>query len=551
MTPASMSVHPFGSPDAATADLNLEEQYEAFVNIDGTLTKERDAAIPRVLYGRKGSGKSHYLRALNALKAGDPSVLAFGPSTNPPPHSWVIRLSIALQRSAIPTWTDLWQKAILASAAVTLLYDSDNRQESAVHATFTSRLEPATLLALGLKERPAGHMTPFGAARHLLGRCGTLERFHRMLDQPQWQVLEEALEPVLAGSPPLYFFLDNLDAVESFAPRPWQSCQRGLLDAILSLAEDSRWKRLHVVVALKDTVVQSLFDSVHGQKYVHSSMLHRLEWSTNQSLEFLRRKIHALPVTWLTGPADGGPAERWLARQSIANAVRGCDEDIEAYLLRHTLLLPRDIVEMGNCLCDAITRARERGRSTLTDDEVRAAVNRAAEQIGKTGIHCAGIEVARRLMPSDAPLHGASEAFGVVAADTERHGEDDMTYAISEQYAHVLTQMVRTVGKDRFDLRSLLGLKQAIGKMLPQPDVPDEAVGALWRLGMLGVIDGDLETGEATFFGHSEHDGRLLPDAAERFAFHPSMIDYLKNVTAIGSPVYPEPGFLRALATQS
>jgi hypothetical protein len=62
-------------------------------------------------------------------------------------------------------------------------------------------------------------------------------------------------------------------------------------------------------------------------------------------------------------------------------------------------------------------------------------------------------------------------------------------------------------------------------------------------------IDGELESGEVTFYGHSEHDQTQPPDMARRFAFHPSMIDYLgeSHVQAVGEPVYPEPQFLEAL----
>jgi hypothetical protein len=541
---------PFGPPDAATADLDIHQLREQFVNIDGTIDKSAVDAIPRVVFGRKGAGKSHYIRALNAIKAGDHSVLAFGTSTNPPPHAWVIRLSLALKGDAIPVWSDLWQKACLAAAAATLLWDGHRgRLEPALSDTFVAPLEQVTRVALGLKHRSSGAMDPFTAARHIMGRSGDLRRFHAALNRPEWQDLEQLLDPILAASPPLYFFLDNLDSAEAFAPRPWQACQRGLLEAILHLAEDDRWKRLHVVVALKDTVVQSLFDSVNGQRYVHSPLLHRLEWNTTQTLEFLRKKIDVLPERWLTGDTSGTHAQRWLAREIIENTVRDCEENIEAYLLRHTLLLPRDVVEMGNCLCDAMSTARAQQRSQLLDDEVRGAVNRAAWQIGKTGMFGSGIEVARRLMPSDAPLHGASEAYGVSELDGSASDEPNMTRAITEQYADLLKKSVMEIRRDRFVAADLKAMQQSVEKYFQQPEAAEEATGALWRLGMVGVIDGALEYGEARFYGHSEHDRPTPPSDAMRFAFHPSMIDFLgdTNVAAIGNPVYPEPGFLNAL----
>ena len=328
-------------------------------------------------------------------------MLAFGPSTNPPPNDWVIRLSIAQGAQAIPTWGELWRKAILASAAATLLYDIGGREhDTGIRALHAERLEQATRTVLGASNVGHAPMSPFTAAEHILTRSKDLERFRALLARSQWQDLEEHLEPVVAASPSLYFFLDNLDAVEPFAPRPWAACQRGLLEAVLTLGEDSRFRHIHTVVALRDTIVQPLFDSVHGAKYVHSPMLRRLAWNTEQSQEFLRRKVAALPGM----KDDYSPGTlltaQWLSRSTVANTVRRCQEDIEAYLLRHTLLLPRDVVEMGNSLCDALERVFKRGVNSLNDAEVKAAVNRAAKQIGRTGIYGAGIDIARRLMPS-------------------------------------------------------------------------------------------------------------------------------------------------------
>lgn len=541
-----MAGQPFGPPDAAHANLDLNEQYASYVNIDGTLTDDRNSAIPRVVFGRKGSGKSHYLRALNAVKAADSSVLAFGTYVRPPDHDAVTRVALAFRGEAVPTWEALWHRAILASTAVTLLYDSAGSERS-IAEMFAAPLEMAIRSALRIPDFPAGPMSPYGAARQILSHGGSREQLQRMLGSASWESLERSLEPIVGGSPPLYFFLDNLDAVEPFAPRPWQACQRGLLDAVLSLAEDDRWKRIHVVIALKDTIAHSLFDSFHGQKYVHSPSLHRLQWGTGACLEFFRRKIEALPEEWFTASGRNALIERWLARRSIENKVRRRTEDLEAYVLRHTLLLPRDVVEMGNCLCDAITSARERRRPVLDDDEVRGAVNRAALQIGKTGVYGAGVEMARRIMRADAALRGWDGAFGATEDELGEGQPDDMTFAISEAYAGVIKDAVRAIHHDRFGRAALHHVEEKISSQLHHKRAGAEAIGGLWRLGMLGTVSGEMETGDAVFYGYSEHDGVFLPDRPRSLAFHPSMIDYLGTIEAIGEPVYPEPGFLSVL----
>jgi hypothetical protein len=392
-------------------------------------------------------------------------------------------------------------------------------------------------------------MSPFTAAAKILSQADTLDRLRTVLARPQWLDLEQHLEPIVAISPSLYFFLDNLDFVEAYAPRPWAACQRGLLNAILELGEHSSFRHIHVIVALRDTVVQPLFDSVHGARYVNSPMLHRLAWNAEQSQEFLRRKVATLPGVSDDPAAGRSITAHWLSRSHILNTVRRCEEDIEAYILRHTLLLPRDVVEMGNSLCAAIKRVVTRGAGTIGDREVKSAVNRAAKQIGKTGIYGAGIEVARRLMPNDAPLHGISASYGLAGEEAARGPEEDMIRAISERYAHILTSAVRMIHQDRFAEGDLVKMEDAIRTNLAAPHSVVEASGALWRLGMLGVVDGELDSGEVTFYGRSEHDDTQLPRSVKGFAFHPSMIDYLgeSQVAAVGKPVYPEPQFLEAL----
>src|SRR3954452_8942074 len=86
---------PFGHPDGASGDLS--EVQDHFVDFSGGLAAGGLASRPddrtvRVLVGKKGVGKTIYLRRLQASASDEASVFAADRESNPPSTEDVVRV---------------------------------------------------------------------------------------------------------------------------------------------------------------------------------------------------------------------------------------------------------------------------------------------------------------------------------------------------------------------------------------------------------------------------------------------------------------------------
>ena len=62
------------------------------------------------------------------------------------------------------------------------------------------------------------------------------------------------------------------------------------------------------------------------------------------------------------------------------------DEDVEDYLLRHTRMIPRDVVSLGNNLCEQILLAKSNGDKALREEVIRDTVASASKRFGDSQI---------------------------------------------------------------------------------------------------------------------------------------------------------------------
>src|SRR5262245_28735880 len=109
-------LEPFGTPDGARA--NLEEVVEGFVTFGsahwGGLATRGDDVSARVIVGRKGSGKTVYLRRLQSHAAADASRYADSIQRSLPTTLDVVRFCQWFTTDKVDdAWTLLWSRAIL------------------------------------------------------------------------------------------------------------------------------------------------------------------------------------------------------------------------------------------------------------------------------------------------------------------------------------------------------------------------------------------------------------------------------------------------------
>ena len=159
--------------------------------------------------------------------------------------------------------------------------------------------------------------------------------------------------------------------------------------------------RLHVFICIRDHVLASVFESEHATRYMDTTYIRILDWDDAKIRALLRAKVSGLPSALLTGgePTVAG----WLGRNVVRNVDRDVDESVEDYLVRHTRLIPRDVVVLGNALCDRMLRGGTSGRR-LTDQEIRDEVRHAARVFGREQLAIVANHIASDLMHAGAAL---------------------------------------------------------------------------------------------------------------------------------------------------
>lgn len=520
-TPAD-PVGPFGNPDGSRAD--LDEVLEQFVDFRGNpafgalATKASDATV-RVIVGRMGAGKTVHLRRLQSYQQQQASVFA-GHVQQSVPSTEVIVKACQWFPSAYLTekWMQLWRCAILRSLATHLLADQNlvpyltEEEERSLRRRYIELLDDV--------RRPR---SVYSELRAIIGRCNSAYELTRFMDDQRWDDLEDVLAELLAETPPIFFYIDAVDEEFSSAPMYWMRCQKGLFFETMRMLRNPRLGgRLHIVACIRDIVLSSVYRDEHAPRYHGEPHIRVLSWGRGSIEILLRDKLRRLSRSYLMAPESSEDRiECWLGSAVVHNEKRDIDERAVDYLLRHTRLIPRDVVSLGNAVCQEILRHKALGSDRIASPALRRIVSRSAKRFGNSQLAQCANQIAADMMPGNAALHGYSEA-----------------YVSSQEYSQTIQRQVRDilglVGIDRFGFKDLITLRDAGNELFDgNTDVPS----VLWQNGLLGYAE---RPGTYRFYSLADIDEFEVPEDVEEYAFHPVVIDAVRSVTSTGrQPVHP------------
>lgn len=112
---------PFGVPDAARG--GGAEEFINFEGFDGIATREDDLRA-RVIVGRKGAGKTLYLRRARAYAASADDLYADDISQNLPSTGEIVRVANLYPMGIlVEKWMAIWRAAMLRSVATHVLHN--------------------------------------------------------------------------------------------------------------------------------------------------------------------------------------------------------------------------------------------------------------------------------------------------------------------------------------------------------------------------------------------------------------------------------------------
>lgn len=459
---------------------------------------------PRILAGRPGTGKTLYLRRLQAYAAQDGSVYAAPVAVDVPPTDAVVRVTQRGEPAMIgETWMRIWQRATIRAAVSHLRRSRHLRLDpSAEEALADHGLIPATRTPRSV----------YAEVNAILGaHAATADSLRRYLEHYGWADIEYELGQALRSAPPLMLFLDGIDEQFSRAPAYWLRCQEGLVLAILSTLRNPVLSRLRVVACVRDLAIASVARSEHATRFRGDPRVRVLEWDHDEILAFLLAKIERLDDSDRMRPSLGGVAG-WLGISSVT--VRdGFTESVEEYLLRHTRMTPADIIVLGNAVCLEVSEAQRAGQSSVSQEAIVRSVAEVSRQFAAVQLQRCGNQLASEQMPADAAIYGYTDFF------------------VGGEFSEVLASSVRealgNVGHERFGAEELDRLDASGRAVVEGVSLAD----VLWQNQLLGV-----EQPSATRFRLFLSDPWNIPRASKQFVFHPCL-SHAFALQPVGEPV--------------
>jgi len=498
---------PFGIADGHRADIDDDN----FVEVDPLiaqlgLTSQPDDRAARIIVGRKGSGKTVYLRRFQASAGTEDSVHAVPIDPDTPTTGEIVQFAHWNRGYDLTEqWSSAWRAAILRALCSHALHSP----HLSPHGGEDARRELAKT-AVDLMPGVNTPRSPYNQLSELIHGHKSGHHLELTLRQPRWGDFEYWLSEFTKQAPPIFFYLDAVDEEYRKAPNYWMRCQKGLFYQVMRLLRDPVFgNRLHVVISVRDSVFSSVLRSEHATRYRTDPHIRVLAWDRPAIEYFLVQKMERLDPAFmmLTG---GALLSEWLGRSTIRNEARGVEEPLGDYLVRHTRLLPRDMILMGNALCASVARAKSAGEKSVGEAEIRSIVEMVAAWFGTEQLAICGNQIVGDLLP-----HGAAQG-------------DLRRYTASDEYNRDTSEriegLLRLFGDDQFDSSRLEVLAQRgrkeFGEKIDLPTV-------LWQNGLLGFGDARVGPEDWIFHGVEDVDRFHVPLDRDRYAFHPSLLDAL------------------------
>lgn len=490
----------FGDPDAARVD--PEHVLGDFIPIDFSgrgvrgQVHELDTRA-RLIIGRKGSGKTLYLRRLSLALAKNGGVYVDDVAAYPPQTTQVVQVGQYYPGSfLVQKWQDLWRVAILRSALSHLVHAP--RLRTSLTTSDREQLGDA-YMALGARGK-----TPRSIGEEMADLLAPHRSRYSLDDYLASPVIADAeyrLQEGIRNAPPLFFYVDGLDDEYQHAPYYWLQCQKGLFLQTMRLERDPRLSRLKVTVALRDVAYAAIVRTEHATRYADSPSVANLRWTPDLARGFLEAKVRRLDPSMLLRPNDDPTVSDWLGRETIAGEEGDRGLPLADFLVEHTRALPRDIVQIGNQLCQEVRMAKEAGVE-LSAARIRETVRETAQLFGSEQVSI----TATHLTSSMAPNVPMDDAYANL-------------YGVESPYARGMTQELATLlmsyrSQGAISRKDLEEIERKYQEEVGLGDI----VAALWENGLLGVERPD---GSVKFRYETPGEELMIPLTASSYRLHP------------------------------
>jgi hypothetical protein len=124
---------------------------------------------------------------------------------------------------------------------------------------------------------------------------------------------------------------------------------------------------------LRDIVYAAALKSEHSTRQYQNPFIRALEWTPSEVNRFFIEKLRRVLKKRAPRSADLNELIKlWIGFETLKNG-RGQGEAVSDYILRHSRMLPRDIVLFGNAITSEM-QERISGGTTFGESSLRKAV---------------------------------------------------------------------------------------------------------------------------------------------------------------------------------
>ncbi len=446
-------------------------------------------------------------------------------------------------------WAELWKAAFLLSA-LTIFYNQnpDKRAIKAIDACEGDvfHKETSDLLAdfrasirknypqVAWDPIPRRPLSPITMISEITKRYTNLnsinEDFRKALnfDDLEYDVLQ-----LLHQYGQVHYIIDGLDELAWADLTGWLDVQRGLFKcAFLLSAVAKSTQYLRVTVSIRNYVFNRSTQDPHADRT--DAHLLKLNWDRNAAERFLNQRLHSASggkfarSELLTGSR---PFAKWLGFETRLPSTRKVEESVEQYLLRHTRLSPRNIIDALNKLANAIGQA-DRNQQSYSPDDFSRTVSEIARDVAKKMLVTTAEEVV-------ATIPGAEKALATRQDDYRVQGEFLINMVADELEAAIAMMECEVVTRDKFQELIELICHFSIGSVNERNrrQIYRDIEGILWRSGLIAYRDAP-EAPWKFSWADGEFGFSRPAIAADEIGFHSSLIDLCGLKVSESAPIF-------------
>jgi hypothetical protein len=523
---------PFGNPDAARA-LSVEELEK--VGSRGFVTMYADSGISsigsdhfRVIVGKKGSGKTLYLRRAHifikdqsGVYTESDEVLEVAEETRPETEQ-ILKFSQFFNGELLTEkWKMLWRIAILRTVLTHIMFNPAlSKSKEKLPRNFKTKYKKI----LSKAERP---VTIFSQVREIIESIENSREFNKISNSIIWDELDYDLRPIIKSGPALYFFVDAIDEEYQHAPMYWLRAQKGLFYSLMQFLRDQQiGGKLHILITIRDHVYSSILSSEHETRYLDPSYISILTWDSDSAKYLLNEKVKYLSPKFYYTNGKASILENWVGVTKVNNTSRNVTEEFADYLVRHTRSIPRDIIVVGNAISNRIAEIKSTGGNFINfEEEIKKIIHHYAKRFASEQIQICSNHLTSNLMPAEAIELGIDKMY-----TTKYTGEQEFLN-LRNVFVEKINAIIRFIGKDRFSVDELNEGREYAKKLF---EIGSELnlFDILWQNGLLGY---DIDDVYSKFYSERTADFKI-PLTHKRYAFHSILIDHY-GLEPVGKPV--------------